>query len=105
MLFLQLKLAYQDDTPVQDSNGFITVSHGFSHNQEEYNKTQDPVPRNGILELNFYPPVDENVHTLGIEVSSELLQFSSLQLKPDNGICNDLVCEQFYCAAKCVIKN
>ena len=70
VLFLQLKLAYQDDTPVQDSNGFITVSHGFSHNQEEYNKTQYPVPRNGILELNFYPPVDENVHTLGIEVSS-----------------------------------
>lgn len=65
----QLKLAYQDDTPVQDANGFVTISHGFSHNQDDYNKTRYPVPRNGIIELTFYPPVDENVHTLGIEVS------------------------------------
>lgn len=69
MSFLfQLKLAYQDNTPVQDENGFVTVKHGFSHNQEEYNSTKYPVPRNGIIELNFYPPVDENVYNLGIEV-------------------------------------
>lgn len=63
-----MKLAYQDNTPVQDENGFVTVKHGFSHNQEEYNSTKYPVPRNGIIELNFYPPVDENVYNLGIEV-------------------------------------
>ena len=65
--FLQLKLAYQDNTPIQDANGVVIVKHGFSHNQDEYNRTEYPVPRNGILELNFYPPVDENVYTLGIE--------------------------------------
>lgn len=62
-----MKLAYQDNTPIQDANGFVIVKHGFSHNQDEYNRTEYPVPRNGILELNFYPPVDENVYTLGIE--------------------------------------
>ncbi|KZS15892.1 C3 and PZP alpha-2-macroglobulin domain-containing protein 8 [Daphnia magna] len=62
-----LKLAYQDNTPVQDANGVVIVKHGFSHNQDEYNRTEYPVPRNGILELSFYPPVDENVYTLGIE--------------------------------------
>ncbi|EFX86067.1 hypothetical protein DAPPUDRAFT_313404 [Daphnia pulex] len=62
-----LKLAYQDNTPIQDANGVVIVKHGFSHNQDEYNRTEYPVPRNGILELNFYPPVDENVYTLGIE--------------------------------------
>lgn len=46
----------------------MIIKHGFSHNQDEYNRTEYPVPRNGILELNFYPPVDENVYTLGIEV-------------------------------------
>lgn len=65
--FVQLKLAYQDNTPIQDANGVVIVKHGFSHNQDEYNRTEYPVPRNGILELNFYPPVDENVYTLGIE--------------------------------------
>ena len=64
----QLKLAYQDNTPIQDANGVVIIKHGFSHNQDEYNRTEYPVPRNGILELNFYPPVDENVYTLGIEV-------------------------------------
>ena len=63
-----MKLAYQDNTPIQDANGVVIVKHGFSHNQDEYNRTEYPVPRNGILELNFYPPVDENVYTLGIEV-------------------------------------
>ncbi|XP_045036417.1 CD109 antigen isoform X3 [Daphnia magna] len=62
-----LKLAYQDNTPIQDANGVVIVKHGFSHNQDEYNRTEYPVPRNGILELSFYPPVDENVYTLGIE--------------------------------------
>lgn len=62
-----MKLAYQDNTPIQDANGVVIVKHGFSHNQDEYNRTEYPVPRNGILELNFYPPVDENVYTLGIE--------------------------------------
>ena len=63
-----MKLAYQDDTPIQDANGVVTIKYGFSHNQDDYNKTTYPVPRNGILELNFYPPVDENIYTLGIEV-------------------------------------
>lgn len=67
VIWEQLKLAYQDDTPVQDANGVVTVKYGFSHNQDDYNRTEYPVPRNGILELNFYPPVDENVYTLGIE--------------------------------------
>lgn len=67
---MQLKLAYQDNTPVQDANGVVVVKHGFSYTQDEYNRTEYPVPRNGILELNFYPPVDEDVYTLGIEVSS-----------------------------------
>lgn len=62
-----MKLAYQDNTPIQDANGVVIVKHGFSHNQDEYNRTEYPVPRNGILELSFYPPVDENVYTLGIE--------------------------------------
>ena len=61
-------MAYQDNTPIQDTNGVVIIKHGFSHNQDEYNRTEYPVPRNGILELNFYPPVDENVYTLGIEV-------------------------------------
>ena len=66
--FLQLKLSYQDDTPIRDESGVVTVRHGFSHNQEEYNRTDYPIPSNGILELNFYPPMNDDVYTLGIEV-------------------------------------
>ena len=67
-----MKLSYQDDTPIQDESGVVIVRHGFSHNQELYNRTEYPVPRNGILELNFYPPNDENIYTLGIEVTAAI---------------------------------
>jgi len=66
-----LKIAYQDNTPVQDESGVVVVRHGFSHNQENYNRTEYPIPRNGILELNFYPPNDETTYTLGIEAQYE----------------------------------
>jgi len=66
-----LKLSYQDDTPIRDESGVVTVRHGFSHNQEEYNRTDYPIPSNGILELNFYPPMNDDVYTLGIEAQYE----------------------------------
>lgn len=63
-----MKVAYHDDTPVQDDKGVVIVKHGFSSSSDAYNETEYRIPRNGIIELNFYPSGDENANNLGIEV-------------------------------------
>ena len=53
-----LKVAFQDDTPVQDDLNEVVVRWGFDYNPSNYNSTNYKIPPDGIIELNFYPPAD-----------------------------------------------
>jgi len=60
-----LRLVHHDGVPVTDKTNKIKVRYGYSYDETEYVEEQYPVSDNGIVELNFYPPV--NATTLGIE--------------------------------------
>ncbi|KAL0273724.1 UNVERIFIED_CONTAM: hypothetical protein PYX00_006334 [Menopon gallinae] len=63
-----LKLAYHDGTPVVDEKNPVIVKHGFSYDTNNYTAQEYKLPKNGILELNFFVQ-DPNVTTLGIEAT------------------------------------
>ncbi|XP_076058869.1 CD109 antigen-like [Oratosquilla oratoria] len=59
-----LKVAYQDDSPVQSGN--VTIRHGFTHNTKPI-ETVYEIPESGIIPLEFYPPLDDDAQSLVIE--------------------------------------
>lgn len=63
-----LKVAHQDDTPVQDDLNLVSVKWGFGTDTESYNNTEYPIPEDGIIELRFNPP-PSGVDLLGIEAT------------------------------------
>ena len=64
-----LKVAYQDDTPVQDDLNPVNVKWGFSPDPKTYNSTEFTIPSDGIVEMTFIPPTDYPADILGIEAT------------------------------------
>ncbi|CAG0914373.1 unnamed protein product [Notodromas monacha] len=62
-----LKVANQDDTPIQDAVGKVIVRHGFSYNQDDFESNEHWIPANGLIPLSFSPPATDDVHVLSIE--------------------------------------
>jgi CD109 antigen len=75
-----LKVAYQDDMPVQDDLNQVSVKWGFTSNPDTYNVTEYKIPEDGIIELKFDTPLSSSIDVLGIEASyKDLTQwFSSI---------------------------
>lgn len=53
---IQFKVAYQDNTPVENSEDILKLKYGFGYNDEDLNKELDLVPRNGIADATIYTP-------------------------------------------------
>ncbi|XP_068218547.1 LOW QUALITY PROTEIN: CD109 antigen-like [Palaemon carinicauda] len=60
-----LKVSYQDDTPV--TSGEVTVRHTFTRDVEDFVETVYEIPSNGIVTLEFTPPLDDDVVSLALE--------------------------------------
>ncbi|XP_050425560.1 CD109 antigen-like isoform X2 [Adelges cooleyi] len=60
-----IRLSHHDGTPVYDDRNPIKVRHGLSYNSAEYAEESYYLQRNGMITLNYYPPI--NATTLGIE--------------------------------------
>lgn len=61
-----LKVAYQDDSPVNDAVNQLTLHHGFNFNEDLWQKSQHWVPQNGVIRLEFFPPNEESTVVLGL---------------------------------------
>ena len=73
-----LKIAYQDDTPVQDDLNPVSVKWGFGSDPSRYNSTEYTIPEDGIIEIRVLPPANTRVELLGIEATyKELVQWFS----------------------------
>jgi len=46
-----LKIAYRDDTPVEDNGPPVKIRYGHSYNEENYNKVIEKVPQNGVVKV------------------------------------------------------
>lgn len=51
-----LRVAYQDDKPVDDHGPPITLRYGYSYNDEAWNNTIEAVPSKGLVRIDLYPP-------------------------------------------------
>lgn len=60
-----LKVAYQDDTPVQDFGQPVKLRYGYSYNDEFWNETFEAVPSKGIVTFDVIPPKG-NIMVLGM---------------------------------------
>ncbi|KAL3260062.1 hypothetical protein MRX96_016533 [Rhipicephalus microplus] len=61
-----LKVAYQDDTPVNDAVNQLTLHYGFNFNEELWQSSQHWVPQNGVIRLEFFPPNENSTVILGL---------------------------------------
>lgn len=61
-----LKVAYQDDTPVNDAVNQLTLHYGFNFNEDLWQKSQHWVPQNGVIRLEFFPPNENSTVVLGL---------------------------------------
>lgn len=62
-----LKVAYQDDSPVNDAVNQLTLHHGFNFNEDLWQKSQHWVPQNGVIRLEFFPPNEATTVVLGLK--------------------------------------
>jgi len=86
---MSIKVASQDDVPIQDPNpNGLQIKHGFSYNHEEYQTQYYPIPSNGIVSLSFDSPNNASVNALGMEATYKDLTewFPTIQraLSPSN---------------------
>ncbi|XP_054284946.1 CD109 antigen-like isoform X2 [Macrosteles quadrilineatus] len=82
-----IKLTHHDGSPVQDRTNPVKVRWGFSYDQDSYNETEYMLNNSGLIELIFYPPVN-NVTNLGIEAQyldvKEWFSTVSAAMSPSN---------------------
>ncbi|KAJ9579454.1 hypothetical protein L9F63_024436, partial [Diploptera punctata] len=83
-----VKLVYHDGSPVQDPNNAVTIRYGFTYDQNLYVEERHKLSKDGLIELNFYPPIDANQTVLGIEAEyldlKEWFSTVSSALSPSN---------------------
>ncbi|XP_015930765.2 CD109 antigen isoform X2 [Parasteatoda tepidariorum] len=62
-----LKVCYQDDTPVVVTNGDqIVLKYGYTYDERQWDSRRIAVPNNGLLSVDFYPPVNTNASSLSM---------------------------------------
>ncbi|OTF69606.1 hypothetical protein BLA29_001504 [Euroglyphus maynei] len=62
-----LKVAYQDDTPVDNDGPPVILRYGYSYNEDHWNNTIQKVPHNGITQIDLYPPKNsERIGVIGL---------------------------------------
>ncbi|KAL7293106.1 hypothetical protein TKK_0013261 [Trichogramma kaykai] len=59
-----LKVAHHDGSPVVDNVNPVHISYGFSYNQEDLHNMSRLLDKNGMIQLDFYPPlsVPDNIY-------------------------------------------
>ncbi|KAJ9578052.1 hypothetical protein L9F63_025088, partial [Diploptera punctata] len=63
----------------------VTIRYGFTYDQNLYVEERHKLSKDGLIELNFYPPIDSNQTVLGIETKhEEWFSTVSSALSPSN---------------------
>lgn len=71
-----LKVAYQDDVPIRDNANPVKVKFGYNYNESTYQVREYQIPRDGVIQLDFYPPHSPNVNVLVIK--ADYLDFQQI---------------------------
>ncbi|XP_053206291.1 CD109 antigen-like isoform X2 [Panonychus citri] len=76
-----LKVAYRDDTPVEDNGPPVKIMYGYGYNEEEYTNVIEQVPKKGIIKFEF-TPISSPTSIIGIksEYKGQTYHFMSLDM-------------------------
>ncbi|KAI7686937.1 Antigen -like protein [Sarcoptes scabiei] len=64
-----LKVAYQDDTPVDDDGPPVQIRYGFSYNDENWTNIIEKIPYKGLIQIELYPPRSDEIFIIGLRAS------------------------------------
>lgn len=70
---LQLKLAYHDGSPVQDTKNDVLIAYGYTYNQSAYSNITRKLDEHGMVQLDFYPPKANDNTSFPLNVEVKLL--------------------------------
>nr|BAK64112.1 thioester-containing protein [Hasarius adansoni] len=71
-----LKVCYQDDTPVTVTNGDqIVLKYGYSYDERNWDSRRIAVPNNGLLSVDFFPPLNPNITSFGMSAEFRGYQY------------------------------
>ncbi|KAG1664295.1 CD109 antigen [Nymphon striatum] len=59
-----LKVSRQDDTPLNAGNGVLDLKYSYNYKPGSEKSTSYPIPQNGIIELDFFPPLIKDTVTI-----------------------------------------
>ncbi|XP_044019727.1 CD109 antigen-like isoform X2 [Aphidius gifuensis] len=68
-----IKLAHHDGSPVRDVTNPVIISYGYTFNQSHYTNISRMLDDNGMIELDFYPPLESDNDALPLNIEAEYL--------------------------------
>lgn len=74
-----LKVAYQDDTPVDDNGPPIKLRYGYDYNEESWNITMEKIPSKGFVQIDINPPKRIRIIGLRAEYRGQTYFLESIQ--------------------------
>ena len=76
-----LKVAFQDDKPVDDNGPELKLRYGFSYSDEEWNNALSLTPVRGMINLEIYPPRSKDILVLGMraEYKGQTYYFETIE--------------------------
>ncbi|CAB3366518.1 Hypothetical predicted protein [Cloeon dipterum] len=83
-----IKLTTHDGMPITDSKNPVRIRWGYGYDHATYTSESHYLSSEGMVELNFYPPIVSNVSTIGLEAQyldlSEWFSTITASVSPSN---------------------
>ena len=76
-----LKVAFQDDKPVDDNGPQLKLRYGFSYSDDEWTNALILTPSKGMINLEIYPPRSKDILVLGMraEYKGQTYYFETIE--------------------------
>ncbi|XP_015601908.1 CD109 antigen isoform X2 [Cephus cinctus] len=68
-----IQLAYHDGSPVRDPTNPVKISYGYTYNQSAYSNITRKLDSNGMIQLDFYPPLNNESDSAPLNIKAEYL--------------------------------
>ncbi|XP_012136997.1 thioester-containing protein 1 allele R1 isoform X2 [Megachile rotundata] len=68
-----IKLTYHDGTPVQDDKNPVLIMYGYTYNQSAYTNITGMLDKNGMIQLDFYPPKSKDSSSFPLNIEAQYL--------------------------------
>ncbi|EZA52046.1 hypothetical protein X777_09067 [Ooceraea biroi] len=68
-----IKMTYHDGSPVQDTKNPVLIAYGYTYNQSAYSNITRMLDKNGMVQLDFYPPRAKDNISFPLNIEAQYL--------------------------------